>query len=119
MVGHVLSELNFLKKVVIFSDKCSSKDLIKLDEDFKLDLKNKPFTKVCISRYLKNTEKKVKQKENEEEEEDKKDEDKSKIIETNLSLNPKVNYLLATALAGQIKTNPCLIEFKLLYFRLH
>ena len=114
MVGDVLSELNFLKKVVIFSDKCSPKDLIKLDEDFKLDLKNKTFTKVCISRYLKNTEKKIKQKENEEEEED-----KSKIIETNLSLNPKVNYLLATALAGQIKTNPCLIEFKLLYFRLH
>ena len=75
--------------------------------------------KYALVDISKNTEKKVKQKENEEEEEDKKDEDKSKIIETNLSLNPKVNYLLATALAGQIKTNPCLIEFKLLYFRLH
>lgn len=58
-VSTVFAEMNFLKQIVLFSDKCSLKELDKMQEDFERDLLHSRTTKCALGKYLKNTEKKL------------------------------------------------------------
>jgi len=53
-VKWIFEKLDFLTEIELFSDKCGKKELEKLEEDYKKDLKkgvNK--TKAKLSRYIK------------------------------------------------------------------
>lgn len=125
MVSNVLGELDFIKQIFFFSDKCSINEVRKMEEDFNKDLAKKSFpTKVIqLAKYLKNFEKVV-EKTVEEESKDPNDapaeEEKIEITtEIIVSRNPKINVLVSPGLAKQIKDNTNLLHFKLLYWRLH
>ena len=56
MLSTVLSELNFVKQVTIQSDRCSQKDIEKLEHDFEKELtQGKKFSRISLNKYLKNT----------------------------------------------------------------
>lgn len=57
MAATVLGEINFVKQLIIFSDKFGLMEYEKLQEDFLNDLKKCKTTKVGISKYLKNNSK--------------------------------------------------------------
>lgn len=79
-VSQIFSEVDFVKQIVLFSDKCSLKEVEKMQDDFKKDLLNSKTTRVALGRYLKNTEKTLAKDEQEETPEDNKSqvEDKKK-----------------------------------------
>lgn len=119
-VSNVFAEINFVKEVVLWSDKCSLKDLQKMEADYNRDLiKSRFTTKACVNNYIKDT---GKLPENEDEE-DEEGADKPKESEINtesiISLNPKLNIAIAPGFAKQIEKNINLIEFKLVYYKLH
>lgn len=53
-----MAELDIVKSVFLFSEKCTMAEVIKLEEDYKIDLqKNRYPTKSHLNRYLKVTDK--------------------------------------------------------------
>ena len=96
-----------------------------MEEDFERELLTTRHSKISLGKYLKNTEKKLDKPVAEEDETktDDKDTDKKKenevIQDQTISRNPKINVYLATGFGAQIKNNPHLLEFKLIYYRLH
>lgn len=55
----VLTEVNFIKQIAIFSDKCGPREIEKMEEDYAKELSADPCkeTKVSLGKYLKGTEK--------------------------------------------------------------
>ena len=53
----MISELDFVKQVVLFSDKCTLKESEKMEGDYERDLVTRRTTKIKLGKYLKNTEK--------------------------------------------------------------
>jgi hypothetical protein len=119
-VSNVFAEINFIKEVVLWSDKCSLKDLQKMEADYNRDLVKSRFTtKACVNNYIKDTGK-LPENEDEEEEEGAEKAKESEInTESTISLNPKLNIAIAPGFAKQIEKNINLIEFKLVYYKLH
>lgn len=68
----VMAELDIIKSVFLFSDKCSMSEVFKLEEDYSIDLqKNRYPFKSHLNRYLKQTDKsKIKAQANKTEETD-------------------------------------------------
>lgn len=53
-VSSVIGELNFVKSATFYSDKFTTKDLEKMDLDYRRDLAKSRFTtKVKVSKYIK------------------------------------------------------------------
>jgi len=58
MCSTVIGEMNYIKQLTLFSDRCSDKEVGKMQEDFEKDLSlNKRSSRAVLGRYLKNTEK--------------------------------------------------------------
>jgi len=58
MISTVFSELDFIKQLILFSDKCSLKEVEKMEADYERDLINSRFTtKSRLNRYLKTSDK--------------------------------------------------------------
>jgi hypothetical protein len=54
MLSNVFAEINFVRQVTLRSQKCSIKDLVKLETDYSIDLDRGRFSsKVCFGRYIK------------------------------------------------------------------
>ena len=118
-VSNVFAEINFVKEVVLWSDKCSLKDLQKMETDYNRDLvKSRYTTKASINNYIKDTGK-LPEKEDEEDEDAEKPKETEINTEATISLNPKLNIAIAPGFAKQIEKNINLIEFKLVYYKLH
>lgn len=119
-VSNVFAEINFVKEVVLWSDKCSLKDLQKMEADYNRDLVKSRFTtKANINNYIKETGKLPENEEEEEDEEAEKTKESEINTEATISMNPKLNIAIAPGFAKQIEKNINLIEFKLVYYRLH
>ena len=56
-VSQIFAECDIIKQIVLFSDKCSLKEVEKMEEDFEKDLKTAKTTRIALGKYLKNTEK--------------------------------------------------------------
>jgi hypothetical protein len=112
LANSVLGALTFIKSFECWSDRCTPVEVAKADLDFTEDLKREQVTDVQIGRYLKNTEKVLSTAE----EGTNKDEP---ITDLTMSRNPKINLHLMAGFAAQIKNNTSLLQFSLLYFRLH
>ena len=55
-VSNIFAEMNFVKEVILYSDKCSLKDLEKMEGDYNKDLEKSRFcSKATIGRYIKDT----------------------------------------------------------------
>jgi hypothetical protein len=126
MLSTVIGELNFIKQLTLFSDRCSPKELEKMKEDFDKDLMfNKKTTKAILGRYLKNTEKTLAPvveptdgEKNDDMSEIAGEKEKKIVPEQIVSRNPKINHHFVSGFSSQIKNNPCLLEFKLVYYRM-
>ena len=60
MMGDVIGELNNIKQIMLFSDRCTPKDTEKMDVDYERDLaKCLSHTKARLVRYLKGAVKKA------------------------------------------------------------
>jgi len=57
MVISIFSQIDFVKQIYIFSEKCGEKEIDKLTEDFAKDLISSRTTKAKLERYLKNSDK--------------------------------------------------------------
>lgn len=119
----IFEKLHFITEIELMSDKCGKKELEKLDEDYKKDLKKGlRKTKAKLSRYIK--EDTMEPDSEEEVKETKKgakvkDEKKSmEIVDTTVSQNPKSNMKIAEGFGLQIQNSKCLLTFKLVHFRL-
>ena len=70
MGGSVLGEIDMVKDVWFFSDKCTGKELQKLEDEFAKDLKKLRFrTRVSIWKYIKDVDSSGGQREKKEGEE--------------------------------------------------
>ena len=55
-VTNILGEINFIKEVILWSDKCGIKDLQKLESDYARDLVKSRFSsKAILANYIKET----------------------------------------------------------------
>jgi len=117
----VFGEINFVKEVILWSDKCSVKDMQKLEADYGRDLvKGRFSSKAILANYIKDTGKVAETgDEQTENEEDEKPKESEINCESTISLNPKLNISISPGFAKQIEKNINLIEFKLVYYRLH
>jgi len=117
----VFGEINFVKEVILWSDKCSVKDMQKLEADYGRDLvKGRFSSKAILANYIKDTGKVAETgDEQAENEEDEKPKESEINCESTISLNPKLNISISPGFAKQIEKNINLIEFKLVYYRLH
>jgi hypothetical protein len=127
MAATLITEVNFIKQITLFSDRCSIKDLDKMKDDFDKDLLlNKKTTKAFLGRYLKNNEKTLApvdepvdgESQNGEASEIVGEKEKKSVPEQIISRNPKINHQFATGFSNQIKNNPTLLQFKLVYYRM-
>lgn len=95
----------------------------KLEQDYARDLvKGRFSSKAILTNYLKETGggKLPENGENKDTNEDADEPKEQEIsVESTISMNPKLNIILAPGFAKQIEKNINLIEFKLIYFRLH
>ncbi len=99
MVANVIGEINFVRQLVVFSDRFGIQEFEKMQEDYSKDLKlNKP-TKATVSKYLKNTTKVVEQPKDDGIDKGK-DEKTEEIQDSILSRNTKINFHLANGLAA-------------------
>ena len=56
MMGIVMEELDFIKDITLFSDKFSTREIQKMNDDFKKDMKKgKGPSKVTIWKYIKDS----------------------------------------------------------------
>ena len=63
MLSNVFGELDFVKQICLWSDKCGVNEVAKLEEDYKTELRSKKQTsKINLLRYLKGGTKKEKSK---------------------------------------------------------
>jgi hypothetical protein len=92
-----------------------------MEGDYARDLvKGRFFTKASIGNYIKDTGKLPESEEGVDETEEAEKPKESEInCEATISLNPKLNISIAPGFAKQIEKNINLLEFKLVYYKLH
>ena len=90
-----------------------------METDYNRDLvKSRYTTKASIGNYIKENGK-LPEVEDEEGEETEKQKESEINTEATISMNPKLNIAIAPGFAKQIEKNINLIEFKLVYYKLH
>lgn len=119
-MSDVIGELDFITEISLFSDKCSGRELQKMNEDFNKELKrNRGKTRVNIWKYIKDTESGNPAAEEESSSKRGKNSAAMEMHDTTVSQNPKINYVLREGFHKQIASNKALIQFKLVHYRLH
>ena len=110
MGGNVLGEIDMVRELIFFSDKCTLKELEKLEDEFAKDLKKLRFkTRVSIWKYIKDVDTSGgKDKEKDGEEGSLKGPTLEAVHDNVVSQNPKINYKIAEGFAKQIQSNPLL-----------
>ena len=118
MIMHVLGEVDFINEFTLFSDKCTNKDFEKLEQEFQKDLEITRYrSKANLSKFVQNGPGSRSQEDAPSDDEDGK---KSEInTETTVSLNPKINLLIAPGFARNLDINKTLLHFRLIYYTLH
>lgn len=118
MITHVMGEVDFVNEVTIFSDKCTNKDFEKLEQEFAKDLTTTRYrTKAMLSKFIQNG---PGSRGGDADESDDDDPKKQELnTETTVSLNPKINMLIAPGFARQIEFNTTLLQFRLIYYTMH
>ena len=95
----IFEKLDFITEIELMSDKCGKKELEKLDEDYKKDLKKGlKKTKAKLSRYIKEDTMEPDSEDEDKGKKDKKGKDEKKsmeIVDTTVSQNPKSNMKIA------------------------
>jgi len=98
-VSQVFAEINFIKEVILFSDRCSNKDLEKMETDYNTDLvKSRYSSKATVAKYIKQEVTKDDKKDTDKEK-DEKPKESEISTETIISQNPKLNINVAPGFA--------------------
>jgi len=103
MMQYVFAEVDMVNEIMVFSDKCTLRELQKLDDEFEKDLKKLRYKfRNPIWKFIKDENSKPGEKK----EGDNSGAPQQEIHENIASQNPKINYQIAPGFAKQLQNNP-------------
>lgn len=94
MAASVLGAVDMVKEMVLFSDKCTLREIQKCQEEFEKEIKKtRQKCKVSIWKYIKDSDNPAGKKDSDDEgEEEEKAGGQSEMYDNVVSQNPKINY---------------------------
>ena len=93
MASSVLGATDLAKEIIIFSDKCTMREVQKCGEEFAKDLKKLRFkSRVNIWKYIKDADNPSGKKDDDDEDEEETGGTQAEMFENVISQNPKINY---------------------------